>query len=90
MPRVVQTAIQHAVGRRGVSVVPLSGNIAGQDSPDGGAELAIPLYRPTVRPGDQELARLIQLVDAASKVTVFCGRVVEGAHAEVLAFAEKV
>lgn len=50
--------------------------------PDGGAELAIPLDRPTVRPGDQELARLIQLVDAAEKVTVFCGRGVEGAHAE--------
>lgn len=73
MPRVVQTAIQHAVGRRGVSVVALSGDIAGQGSPDGGAELAIPLDRPTVRPGDQELARLIQLVDAAEKVTVFCG-----------------
>lgn len=90
MPRVVQTAIQHAVGRRGVSVVALSGDIAGEDSPDGGSELAIPLDRPTVRPGDQELARLIQLVDAAEKVTVFCGRGVEGAHAEVMAFAEKI
>ncbi|MET8403626.1 pyruvate dehydrogenase [Streptomyces sp900116325] len=90
MPRVVQTAIQHAVGRRGVSVVALPGDIAGQDSPDGEAELAIPLDRPTVRPGDQELARLIQLVDAARKVTVFCGRGVEGAHAEVMAFAEKI
>ncbi|WP_327371157.1 pyruvate dehydrogenase [Streptomyces sp. NBC_01217] len=90
MPRVVQTAIQHAVGRRGVSVVALSGDVAGENSPDGGAELAIPLDRPTVRPGDQELARLVQLVDAAEKVTVFCGRGVEGAHAEVMAFAEKV
>lgn len=36
MPRVVQTAIQHAVGRRGVSVVALSGDIAGQGSPTAG------------------------------------------------------
>jgi pyruvate dehydrogenase (quinone) len=50
---VVQTAIQHAVGRRGVSVVALSGDIAAEDSPDGWAELAIPLDRPTVRPGDR-------------------------------------
>ncbi|MCX4460971.1 pyruvate dehydrogenase (plasmid) [Streptomyces sp. NBC_01340] len=90
MPRVVQTAIQHAVGRRGVSVVAMPGDIASQESPDNGAELAIPLDRPAVRPGDEELARLVQLVDAAEKVTVFCGRGVEGAHAEVMAFAEKV
>ncbi|WP_128379004.1 pyruvate dehydrogenase [Streptomyces cavernae] len=90
MPRVVQTAIQHAVGRRGVSVVALSGDVAAEHSPDRGAELAMPLERPAVRPGDQELAGLIQLVDAAEKVTVFCGRGVEGAHAEVMAFAEKV
>ncbi|WP_406433423.1 pyruvate dehydrogenase [Streptomyces sp. NBC_01589] len=90
MPRVTQTAIQHAVGRRGVSVVALSGDIAAEDAPDGGSELAIPLDRPAVRPGDQELNQLIQLVDAAEKVTVFCGRGVEGAHKEVMAFAEKV
>jgi pyruvate dehydrogenase (quinone) len=90
MPRVVQTAIQHAVGRRGVSVVALSGDVAAEHSPHGGAELAIPLDRPAVRPGDTELARLTDLVNAADKITVFCGRGVEGAHAEVMAFAEKV
>ncbi|GAA4623751.1 pyruvate dehydrogenase [Actinoallomurus vinaceus] len=89
MPRVAQTAIQHAVGRRGVSVVALPGDVAAQESPDG-AELAIPLDRPAVRPGDDELARLVRLVDAAERVTVFCGRGVAGAHAEVMAFAEKV
>jgi pyruvate dehydrogenase (quinone) len=90
MPRVVQTAIQHAVGRRGVSVVALPGDIAAETSPVGGAELAMPLDRPAVRPADQELTRLTELVDAAETVTVFCGRGVAGAHAEVMAFAEKV
>ncbi|MBF9066711.1 pyruvate dehydrogenase [Streptacidiphilus fuscans] len=90
MPRVAQTAIQHAVGRRGVSVVALPGDVAAKDSPERSADLAIPLDRPSVRPGDEELARLIRLVDEAERVTVFCGRGVEGAHAEVLAFAEKV
>ncbi|MEU9063001.1 pyruvate dehydrogenase [Streptomyces sp. NPDC048430] len=90
MPRVVQTAIQHAVGRRGVSVVALSGDVAEEDAPDGGAELAVQLDRPSVRPADHELARLRELVDAAGRVTLFCGRGVAGAHAEVMAFAEKV
>jgi pyruvate dehydrogenase (quinone) len=90
MPRVMQTAIQHAVGRRGVTVVSLPGDVAAQGSPAGGAELAIPLDRPAVRPADEELARLTELIDAAEKVTVFCGRGVAGTHAEVMAFAEKV
>ncbi|MFF5406647.1 pyruvate dehydrogenase [Streptomyces misionensis] len=90
MPRVVQTAIQHAVGRRGVSVVSMPGDVAAEHAPAGGAELHLPLDRPTVRPADGELAHLAELVDAAEKVMVFCGRGVEGAHAEVMAFAGKV
>lgn len=90
MPRVVQTAIQHAVGRRGVSVVSLSGDVADDDAPSGEAELTVPLARPSVRPPDHELARLVEMVDAAGKVTLFCGRGVAGAHAEVMAFAERI
>ncbi|MGR6968846.1 pyruvate dehydrogenase [Streptomyces cynarae] len=90
MPRVVQTAIQHAVGRRGVSVVALSGDTAAEDSPDAAPELAMPLDLPGIRPSDQEITRLTELVDAAERVMVFCGRGVAGAHAEVMAFAEKV
>ena len=90
MPRVVQTAIQHAVGRSGVSVVALSGDVADDDAPSGGAELTVPLARPSVRPPDHELARLVEMVDAAGKVTLFCGRGVAGAHAEVMAFAERI
>ncbi|MEV5149290.1 pyruvate dehydrogenase [Streptomyces sp. NPDC052727] len=90
MPRVVQTAIQHAVGRRGVSVVALSGDTAAEDSPDAAPELAMPLDLPAIRPSDQEIARLTELVDGAERVMVFCGRGVAGAHAEVMEFAGKV
>ncbi|POX45498.1 pyruvate dehydrogenase [Streptomyces sp. Ru72] len=90
MPRVVQTAIQHAVGRRGVSVVALSGDTAAEDSPDAAPELAMPLDLPAIRPSDQEIARLTELVDGAERVMVFCGRGVAGAHAEVMQFAGKV
>lgn len=90
MPRVVQTAIQHAVGRRGVSVVALSGDTAAEDSPEAAPELAMPLDLPAIRPSETELVRLTDLVDGAERVMVFCGRGVAGAHAEVMAFAEKV
>ncbi|MFF9018886.1 pyruvate dehydrogenase [Streptomyces eurythermus] len=90
MPRVARTAIQHAVGRRGVSVVALSGDVADQAAPSGGTEPALPFGLPAIRPADQELARLRDLVDGAQKVTLFCGRGVAGAHAEVMAFAGKI
>ncbi|MFJ8542711.1 pyruvate dehydrogenase [Streptomyces sp. NPDC093586] len=90
MPRVVQTAIQHAVGRRGVSVVALSGDVADEEAPNEGTEPAIPLDLPAVRPADHEVSRLREMVDAAERVTLFCGRGVAGAHAEVMAFAEKI
>ncbi|SDG04152.1 pyruvate dehydrogenase (quinone) [Sinosporangium album] len=90
MPRVVQTAIQHAVGRRGVSVVSLPGDVAGKDAPERSAELAMVPETPSIRPGDQEIARLVELIDDSEKVTLFCGRGVAGAHSEVMAFAEKL
>src|SRR4051794_30069108 len=47
MPRLLHTAIQHAVGRRGVSVVALPGDIAGQPAPDKAPETALVTTRPT-------------------------------------------
>jgi pyruvate dehydrogenase (quinone) len=90
MPRIVQTAIQHAVGRRGVSVVSLPGDIAARPAPERAAELSMAPERPVVRPGDRELTRLAELVDAAGKVTLFCGRGVAGAHREVMSLAERL
>ncbi|MFJ5549510.1 pyruvate dehydrogenase [Streptomyces sp. NPDC093225] len=90
MPRLLQTAIQHAVGRSGVSVVALPGDIASRPAPDKAVEHAIVTSRPTVRPGDGELDRLVRMVDEADRVTLFCGSGTAGAHAEVMQFAERV
>ncbi|MEU6658327.1 pyruvate dehydrogenase [Streptomyces sp. NPDC046821] len=90
MPRVLQTAIQHAVGRSGVSVVTLPGDVADRPAPDRTVETALVTSRPTIRPGDTELDRLVEMIDAADKVTLFCGSGTAGAHAEVMEFAEKI
>ncbi|MDQ0597998.1 pyruvate dehydrogenase (quinone) [Streptomyces canus] len=90
MPRLLQTAIQHAVGRSGVSVVSLPGDIADDPAPDKPLETALVTSRPTVRPGDTEIDRLVEMIDAADKVTLFCGSGTAGAHAEVMEFAEKI
>ncbi|MFE0689100.1 pyruvate dehydrogenase [Streptomyces sp. JH002] len=90
MPRVLQTAIQHAVGRGGVSVVALPGDIAGEQVAERAEEHALVTSRPSVRPADGEIEKLARMVDAADRVTLFCGSGTAGAHAEVMRFAERV
>ncbi|MFF7181192.1 pyruvate dehydrogenase [Streptomyces sp. NPDC008121] len=90
MPRLLQTAIQHAVGQSGVSVVSLPGDIASAPAPEKAVEHALVTTRPTVRPGDTEIDALVRLIDEARRVTLFCGSGTAGAHAEVMQFAERV
>ncbi|ETK31868.1 pyruvate dehydrogenase [Microbispora sp. ATCC PTA-5024] len=90
MPRVLQTAIQHAVGRSGVSVVSLPGDVAGREAPERAAELALVTRRPAIRPGEDEIAALARMVDAAQRVTLFCGSGTAGAHDEVMELAGRI
>src|SRR5438309_815622 len=89
-PRVLQSALQHSVSKRGVSVIVLPGDVAGMDVPSdvfaNGAFDAVPV----VRPADADLARLAELLNTARTVTLFCGIGCAGAHREVLALAEKL
>ncbi|MGW7286867.1 pyruvate dehydrogenase [Streptomyces sp. NPDC054847] len=90
MPRLLQTAIQHAVGRGGVSVVSLPGDIADRPAPEKSIEHALVTTRPTARPGDAEIDKLVRMIDEAERVTLFCGSGTAGAHAEVMQFAERI
>ena len=91
MPRVLNTAIQHAVGRGGVAVVTLPGDVAGHAAVSpGSTEHALVSGRPSVRPGDAEIDELARMVDGARKVTLFCGSGTAGSHDEVMAFAERI
>jgi pyruvate dehydrogenase (quinone) len=89
-PRVLQSAIQHAVSKRGVSVVVLPGDVAALEAPPDAVAHAPVAAFPLVRPADTELARLAELVNGAKKVALFCGIGCAGAHAEVVALAEKL
>ena len=89
-PRVLQSAMQHAVSKRGVSVIVLSGDVAAAaTSPDTGA-LGLVTAVPLVRPADADLGRLADLVNKGRKVALFCGIGCAGAHDEVVALADKL
>jgi pyruvate dehydrogenase (quinone) len=91
LPRVTQIAVQQALGRGGVGVVALPGDVAEDEA--GGAQLEHTYrldQRPSARPSDAVLEEFVGLVDGARRVTLFCGRGVAGAHDEVLALAERL
>ncbi len=88
--RVLRGAIQHAVGRRGVGVMVLSGDLSGEDLPAHVLDAPIARPRPLVRPNDAELAELAGLVNGAKRVCVFGGYGCREAHDEVVALAAKL
>ena len=89
MPRTLDTAIRAAVGHRGVSVMVIPGDIAMQKTaakPTPRAAL-LPSAAVVVPPAD-DLDALAKMLDAGSRVTLFCGRGCAGAHSALLKLAE--
>jgi pyruvate dehydrogenase (quinone) len=92
MPRVLEVAIREAVGRRGVSVVVMPGDVALQpasDAPPAKAAALLPAA-PVVTPAGQDLDRLAALLNGEGSVTMLCGSGCEGAHHELLALGERL
>jgi pyruvate dehydrogenase (quinone) len=92
MPRVLEVAIREAVGRRGVSVVVIPGDVALQPAADAPPPKAAGLLppRPIVTPETDDLERLAALVNGEGPVTILCGSGCAGAHNELLALGERL
>ena len=86
-PRTVNSAIHHAVGLGGVSVITLPGDVS-----DLKAVEHIPTYAParpaTLTPNAADVEEAAALLNKADKVAIFAGAGVEGAHDEVIALAD--
>ncbi|MCF6402851.1 ubiquinone-dependent pyruvate dehydrogenase [Chitinophaga filiformis] len=90
MPRVLQIAMQSAVGQGGVAVIALSGDVAMQTVESNGLEHSLMISRPTIRPSDTELNKLAALINQSEKITLLCGSGCAGAHDELIAAGEKL
>ena len=86
-PRTVNSAIRHAVGLCGVSVITLPGDVS-----DLKAVEHVPTYAParpaTLAPNATDVEEAAALLNKADKVAIFAGAGVEGAHDEVIALAD--
>jgi pyruvate dehydrogenase (quinone) len=90
MPRVLQSAMQHAVSKRGVSVIVISGDVAAMPAPAESFARGIVTSPPVVRPADADLARLADLLNKGRRVAIFGGVGCAGAHDEVVALAKEL
>jgi pyruvate dehydrogenase (quinone) len=92
MPRVLEIAIRQAVGKRGVSVVVIPGDVALQQASDAPAPKAdgLLLAQPVIVPEKQELDRLAVLLNGGGRVTILCGSGCAGAHGELLALGARL
>lgn len=89
MPGVLRHAMQTAISQRGVAVVALPGDVAALSLP--GAQPPLPLVPPTVPgPDPDDVQALAAEINAASRVTLYCGSGCQDAHDEVVALAEKI
>ncbi len=92
MPRALEVAIREAVGKRGVSVLVMPGDVALQPAAAAPAAKLLGLLppAPVVTPTKNNLDRLAALLNGDSRVTILCGSGCQGAHDELIALGERL
>jgi pyruvate dehydrogenase (quinone) len=89
LPQILERALRTAIGKRGVAVVVIPGDVA-LHALDAEPPRWVAPVQPSIRPPDQELDRLASLLDGASRVTLLCGAGCSGARSQLLALAERL
>jgi pyruvate dehydrogenase (quinone) len=92
MPRALEIAIREAVGRCGVSVLVIPGDVALQRASDAPPPKVAGLLppQPVITPRAADLDRLAALLNGDSRVTLLCGAGCAGAHVELLALGDRL
>ncbi|WP_028709103.1 ubiquinone-dependent pyruvate dehydrogenase [Propionicicella superfundia] len=87
LPRILRTAMQTAVERRGVAVVVIPGDVALSDAVDT-TVTAVRASSPRIVPSADEVRQAASLLSDGQKVTILAGAGAEGAHDQVVALAD--
>ncbi|WP_374164582.1 thiamine pyrophosphate-dependent enzyme [Arcticibacter sp. MXS-1] len=90
LPRMMQSALQHAIHKKGVAVLGLPGDLTMQDAEESITSMQVYRTNSIIRPSDGELAQLASYIKDFKKITLFCGIGMQDAHDEVVALAKKL
>jgi pyruvate dehydrogenase (quinone) len=90
MPRVLGIAMRTALTRRGVAVVVIPGDVALRECSAPALSLGIANTASFHFPSDNEVRNAAEILNHARKVTILGGAGCEGAHAELIASADRL
>ncbi|RKG89492.1 ubiquinone-dependent pyruvate dehydrogenase [Corallococcus terminator] len=92
MQRTSEIAIRNAVGKRGVSVVVLPGDVALQKAEDARAPTpeSLAMSPSQVTPSAEQVQQMAALLNSGARVTLLCGAGCEGAGPQVVELARKL
>jgi pyruvate dehydrogenase (quinone) len=86
---VIQTAILTAILEKGPTVISLPGDVAASHEAGESTEISIP-FAPALRPSDENLRQLADMIDEARTVAIFGGDGCRDAHDEVVELARRL
>ncbi|MCF0054237.1 thiamine pyrophosphate-dependent enzyme [Dyadobacter sp. CY356] len=87
LPRMTQAALQHAIQQKGVAVLGLPGDVSAMDAVENITADKNYFSKSQIRPNDDDLLALANLINKHKKVTIFCGIGASDAHDEVVELA---
>lgn len=90
LPRMLQSAIQTAISRKGVSVIGLPGDLTGKPTEDIHSSTHTYLPHTSICPGEKELHDLADLLNTNTNITIFCGIGAKDAHEEIVELSHRL
>ena len=88
VPRMTQAALQHAIQKNGVSILGLPGDVMAMTSAENITSDKNYFSKGDIRPTDDDLNTLVDLINRNTKICIFCGIGATEAHDEVVQLAE--
>ena len=83
-PRMMQAAIQNSIQRKGVSILGIPSDIISMKAVDNISSNKNYFTNAIIRPSDDELSLLADLINKNDKICIFCGIGAKGAHDEII------
>lgn len=90
MPQVLHRALNAAVGRKGVAVIVIPGDVSLKDAPDGASAHWKAPSAPRILPTEAELNSVATLLNQSKTTTILAGSGCAGAHDALVALSQKL
>jgi len=90
MPRMITIAMQHAISKKGVSVLVLPGDVAALSEDETVPRVVMHATEPIIHPSEDEIKRLAHYLNQGKKITLLCGSGCKGAHDQLMELCDQL